>query len=124
MRSSSFSKSFLIGVAAVALASACARSAPDLPPQASAASVVLSPVEARFSCDQIDGAITALQAERDQLTSVIQGNRQRNQTAGYLGALFIVPLVATESNDAEKKRLDEIQAETDRLYAVRRARSC
>lgn len=110
--------------AAVLLTAACARSAPELPPQSNGGQVTLTPVEAAMQCSDIDAAITARRGEREALTATIHGNRQRNQTAGYFGALFILPLVATEGNEAEKRRLDEIQAETDRLFAVRRARSC
>lgn len=113
----------MAGVLALALA-ACARSAPDLPPQSDPATIRLSAGEAAMSCADIASAIDVRRTERETLTAEIHGNRQRNQVAGYLGALFIVPLVAAENNTGEKSRLDEIQSELDRLYAVNRARRC
>lgn len=77
-----------------------------------------------MSCSDIDAAIETRRAEREKLTAEIHGNRKRNQVAGYLGALFILPLVAAEGNEQEKSRLDQIQAELDRLFVVRRNASC
>ena len=77
-----------------------------------------------MSCRDIDAVLAARRQEREVLTAEIHGNRKRNQTAGYLGALFILPLVAAEGNEAEKTRLDEIQSELDRLFAVRRQKNC
>lgn len=124
MRSSSpTERAVLASVLALVLA-ACARSAPDLPPQSDPSAIRLSAGEAAMSCTDIASAIDARRAERETLTAEIHGNRQRNQAAGYLGALFIVPLVAAKNNTDEKTRLDEIQTELDRLYAVNRARRC
>jgi hypothetical protein len=120
------SSSFLKPAAALLmlLAAACARNAPDLPADIAVDTPRLSLAEQAMSCDAADAMLAELQNERTVMTGMIEGNRRKNQTAGYLGALFLVPLVAIEQNEAEKRRLDEIQTELDRLYVVRRAKAC
>lgn len=103
---------------------ACAREAPDLPPQATPGSVVLTSGEVAQSCADVDTMIASLRDERNVETAKIKANRRHNQVAGYLGALFIVPIVVAEHNQAEKERLDEIQAQLDHLTTVRRAKDC
>ncbi len=113
------------------LLAACARSAPDLPPDYGSvnASAKLSAdqferADLDKSCVTIVSEQAALTDEAGKLTGVIKGNRKRNQVAGYLGGLFLFPLVAAKENPGEKRRLDAIQERWDTLIALQRFRDC
>ncbi len=54
----------------------------------------------------------------------IEGNRTRNQIAGYFGALYLVPLVAMEANDPEKKDLVALYARRDVLIKLNTVKGC
>lgn len=115
---------------AIALA-ACARAAPELPPDygSESASAKLTAdkftaVDLRLTCPDIDREQTGLTTEAGGLTGVIESNRGRNQVAGYLGGLFLFPLVAAKNNPDEKRRLDELQARWDELTQLKRFKNC
>ena len=112
----------IISIAAIALAiAACARNAPELPPMAE--SMRIKPVSST-SCVDIDQQLDQLSARMDRLEGDIQSNRHSNQTLGYLGVFFLLPLIGLESNTAEKASLDAEQHQRDRLLAERTASRC
>jgi hypothetical protein len=117
----------MVALAACLAAAACARSAPPLPASYSGTvpDVQLSEEEKSLTCPAVDSRIAASQQRTQELEGVIKGNRQSNEVIGYVAAVVVPPLaLATESNSKEKKELDGLQAERDRLYLVRRAKSC
>lgn len=118
-------------VLAALVVSACARSAPDLPPDygsvkpaAKLSADSFDSADLRLSCVGIDSEKQSLAGEASQLNGVIQGNRQHNQVAGYLGGLFLFPALAARENPEEKGRLDNIQARWDTLTQLDRFRQC
>ncbi|MBT3400414.1 MAG: hypothetical protein HOL07_05110 [Rhodospirillaceae bacterium] len=118
-------------VAGAVLLSACARSAPDLPPdygsvssQAKLSADQFTAEDLRLTCKGISAERETITAEAGRLTGVIKGNRQHNQVAGYLGGLFLFPLIAAKENPDEKRRLDAIQGRWDTLIALQRFKTC
>ena len=109
----------------------CARRAPDLPPDYGSQSPELELSEELFadedlalSCAAIADERSAIVAEAREMESIVEGNRARNQAAGYFGIFFILPLGAAEVNEAEKTRLDELQARWDQLVMLERFKTC
>jgi cell division protein ZapA (FtsZ GTPase activity inhibitor) len=121
------------GVATVFLAmlvvQGCARNAPELPDlqeinNAPTPNAVSNHDALEVKCDQLDYHLAQLAEEADQLSNAIKADRGRNQVAGYLGGLFIVPLLAMKEHQEEKQRLDEIQVERDGIYAEKKQFRC
>lgn len=115
----------------VLVVSACARSAPELPPDYGSVNATaklsasdFDAADLRTTCLGIDAQQDALTEEASSLTGVIKGNRQHNQVAGYLGGMFLLPALAAKENPAEKSRLDEIQARWDKLVQLERFKNC
>jgi hypothetical protein len=111
--------------------SACARSAPDLPPDygsvkptAKLSADSFDADDLRLNCSDMESQKQALTSEASQLNGIIQGNRQHNPVAGYLGGLFLFPALAARENPEEKNRLDGIQARWDTLIQLGRFRQC
>jgi len=77
-----------------------------------------------MTCNGISAEREAITDEAGTLNGVIKGNRKRNQVAGYLGGLFLFPLVAAKENPDEKRRLDAIQERWDTLIALQRFKTC
>lgn len=122
---------FTVLIAGAVLLAACARSAPDLPPdygsvsaQAKLSADQFTSEDLRLSCNAIQAERAAITDEAGKLTGVIKGNRKRNQVAGYLGGLFLFPLVAAKENPDEKRRLDALQERWDTLIALQRFKTC
>lgn len=121
---------FVLALSAFAI-TACARSAPELPPDYGSvnASAKLSAdsfdaADLHLTCPDIDQQQDALTDEASQLTGVIKGNRRHNQVAGYLGGLFLLPALAARENPEEKSRLDSIQVRWDELIQLERFKKC
>ena len=77
-----------------------------------------------LSCDNI---VSEWRATNDALAAnnqVIEGNRAQNQVAGYFGALFIVPAIATNNNDAEKDQITQVNQRRDTLIRLNAAKRC
>lgn len=117
--------------ACLVLVSACARSAPDLPPDYGSVNPSTELTAEQFSATDLNMSCEGILAERDatkleasQMTGAIHDNREHNQTVGYFGALFILPYVATVQNSDEKQRLDEIQQRWDTLAMLHRFKTC
>lgn len=117
-------------VTAVAL-SACARPAPQLPPDYGSVDTgktltadQFKAADLNLSCPQIDQEQLRLTEEAGRMTGVISDSKGYNEAIGILGALFIVPALAADQNAGEKRRLDEIQVRWDTLIALRRFKTC
>ena len=54
----------------------------------------------------------------------IEANRQRNETAGYLGGMLILPLVAIQQNDAERDEIAHLQQRQDVLRDLAVVKHC
>lgn len=109
----------------------CAGSAPPLPTDTTSANAVahatladFSPSDAALSCAQIQSEGTAIEDRMRADNGKIEGNRTRNQIAGYFGALYLVPLVAMEPNDPEKKELVALYARRDVLIKLTTVKAC
>lgn len=118
-----------LGVAV--LAAGCATSAPPLPPDRTSADHSGQPTLAEFdehdralSCDNIASEWRATSDAIAANNRVIEGNRTQNQVAGYFGALFIVPAIATNNNDAEKDQITRINQRRDTLIRLNTAKHC
>lgn len=127
----SWAKALVVFALSVLILSGCARRAPDLPPDYGSQSPELELSEELFadedlalSCTAIADERSAIIAEAREMESIVEGNRTRNQAAGYFGLFFILPLGAAEVNEAEKARLDELQARWDQLAMLSRFKAC
>ncbi|MBO6784204.1 MAG: hypothetical protein JJ899_13175 [Alphaproteobacteria bacterium] len=119
-----------LAAAALALA-ACARSAPELPPDYGSVSATdrlsasdFTSADLRLTCGDIVSEQKAMTETARQLTGVIEANRQHNQVAGYFGGLFLFPLVAVRENPDEKTKLDRMQDRWDTLTQLKRFKDC
>lgn len=117
--------------AAAALATGCATSAPSLPPDTTSVDHGGQPTLAEFgehdrtlSCDNIANEWHATNDAIAANNRVIEGNRTQNQVAGYFGALFIVPAIATNNNDSEKDKIVQINQRRDTLIKLNAAKHC
>lgn len=85
----------------------------------------MSEAERAMSCADVKESIATSQQRTREVESVIQGNRHDNQVIGYVATLTIPPLaLAANHNSDEKKQLDRLQSERDRLYVVWRLKDC
>jgi len=117
---------------AAGLVSACARSSPELPPDlsdvtdADKAALVsqISPKIQNMDCSQIFKKMRDMAEQDKKLERAIHANRKNNQVAGYFGGLFILPLIAVETNDAEKNKLDLNQKRRDELILAYQHKKC
>ena len=122
--------SLLTRAAAAALlalmAGSCARGAADLPPESvtsgPAVAAALSPAESRLTCKDVARERAAISKEERELEAKIQANRDNNQAAVFLAGAAGAAIA--EHNDAEKRRLDELQQKRDRLNAIARQKAC
>ena len=112
---------------------ACARSAPELPPDyGSVDSTTPSPalsdfdeVDAAMSCTAIADEKARLRRKMAQLNAQITGKHGDNQVAGYVGGVLFPPLLlATDHSLDEKEALDKFQDRVDRLALLQRIRAC
>jgi hypothetical protein len=109
----------------------CAASAPPLPPDATSVNRVQSLAlssftkeDAALSCDQIVAERQQIDLALVQNNEQIEGNRTRNQVAGYFGALFVIPLVAIDNNGAEKDEITQFYARRDILVKLGTVKGC
>ena len=116
---------------AAAALTACARGAPELPPDYGSVSADSRLTAAAFSeadleraCGDIDAELTRLAARMETLDNSIHAERGRNQTAGIIAALFPPAILWTTNSDDAKQSLDEHQARRDNLIALKRYKDC
>lgn len=120
-------------IAAIAclLLACCAAPAPALPPDTTAVNrshtvtlAEFSQTDQALSCEQIVIERRSIDAEMQAANGRIEANRTRNQVAGYFGALYIVPYVATEGNYAEKDEIARLYQRRDTLLKLGAVKAC
>lgn len=116
---------------AVLMLVGCAGSAPPLPVDTTSVnrskSVSLadfSAADAQLSCEQIDQERQDIAATMKEANGRIEDNRTQNQVAGYLGAHLLLPLVATEGNQAEKDQIAQLYVRQDILIKLAATKGC
>lgn len=109
----------------------CAASAPSLPPDTTSVnrtqSITLdafSPEDAALPCEQIAAQRQDIDRQMRGANGKIEENRTQNQVAGYLGAQLLLPLVATESNQAEKDQIKALYVRQDTLIKLAAVKGC
>jgi hypothetical protein len=109
----------------------CEAPPPPLPPDTTSVNRTqaltlgdFSASDAAMRCDDITAErrtnAEAMKAANDR----IEGNRTQNQVAGYLGALFLVPYLATEGNYAEKDQIIQLYQRHDTLIRLASVKHC
>ena len=118
-------------ISALSLLASCAASAPPLPADTTASNKQHSLSASDFSAADMALDCNAIQTEQlanaskiDTDNEAIKSNRRQNEVAGYLGGILIVPLVATESNSAEKDEIASLQHRQDILRSLATLKEC
>ncbi len=113
------------------LLAGCAASAPSLPPDTTSVNRTQSLTLGSFSKQDAALSCTQIAAERQrvdlalaQANGRIEDNRTQNQVAGYFGGLFVLPLAATDNNDAEKDEITRIYGRRDTLVKLGSVKGC
>jgi len=110
----------------------CATSASNLPPDyfsvAAQKRVSVDDFDietANLTCEQIHTELKALEKKSTIHLQDIKDKRGRNQVAGYLGSIFILPvLLATDNSSEAKAKIEKIQQAKDLLYKLRAYKKC
>ncbi len=122
----------LTSLVLIAVIYGCARTAPELPPDyilnMESPKALLSqvpPLIRGMTCDEINQDLTNLSMHDSQLEAEIQGNRGKNQTAGYIaGVLFFPAILAVDNDKSTKSLLDQNQKHRDHLIFAQKAKGC
>ncbi len=78
-----------------------------------------------WSCADIEAELSALGRVMASQEEAIAGKRTQNQVAIFVGTLFFLPAVlATDSSERAKQRMDEIYLAQDKLYALQEFKNC
>lgn len=78
-----------------------------------------------LTCLQIDEELRILESDYALQAQDIKGKRHKNQVAGYLGAVFILPALLATDNSAEAKvKIENINRAKDQLYKLRAFKKC
>src|SRR5258708_4939852 len=77
-----------------------------------------------LGCDDIAAERWQIAQSMQEANGRIEGNRTRNEVAGYFGTLFLLPYMATENNDAEKDQITHLYARQDTLIKLTGAHGC
>ncbi len=131
VRCASSTRGTLLALGLLVVLGACARPAPDLPPDYASVNAP-NQLEARdFSTADLAKSCTEIAAERAELEKLnrlaqaeIQGDRTQNQVAGYFAALFILPVVAVDTNEKQVALLDRNQVRIDNLRRLSHFKDC
>ena len=114
------------------LIAACARSAPDLPPDYASVNARqelsledFNDKDAMATCEEIAAERNQIKANYVTLERQVTSTRRQDQTVGYLSAVLFPPaaILINQNKDA-KKVLDEWQARLDELTALSTVKSC
>ncbi len=111
---------------------ACARSAPEVPPDYGSRGAENALSAKSFSVGQL--RLTCAEIADEQLRldnaiatneAIIHGKRTRNQVSGLLGGVIFAPaLLALDNTAVAKRKIDELQAQRDQLVLLKRYRNC
>jgi hypothetical protein len=118
-------------VAAFAL-SACARSAPQLPPDYGSvdskerlSTDTIAPHDRALTCSEIKDEMAHISNQMDALNRLIESKHGSNQTTVYFSSVLFPPAaLAADDSQHEKKELDANQQRWDKLIAVKRVKGC
>lgn len=132
MRLSLPNRRFILSLFAAGALAACARGAPELPPDYGSVNSSerltihhFTEDQLKLTCSEIGDGLTALNEAKDKHEAEIKSKRQQNQTAGYIaGLLFLPALLATDNSTEAKSGLDDIQTRRDTLIALERFKKC
>lgn len=114
------------------LIAACARSAPDLPPDYASVNARqelsledFNDKDAMATCEEIAAERNQIKANYVTLERQVTSTRRQDQTVGYLSAVLFPPaaILINQNKDA-KKVLDEWQARVDELMALSAVKGC
>ncbi len=115
----------------VFLLGGCAGSAAPLPKDRATstkaeieAQLGITPTDRQMTCGQIAKERTDIAQSTAALEQKIQGNRSRNQVAGYFAYLFLVPVVAIENDTEAKEELSRLQMRRDQLNYLKAEANC
>jgi len=79
----------------------------------------------KLTCSQISEELKILNSDYALHVQDIEGKRQQNQVAGYLGAIFILPaLLATDNSTEAKEKIENINRAKDMLYKLQVFKKC
>lgn len=125
------SAAFAVVVAIAALVVGCARDAPQLPPDLSHLPPdqrlldgdAQSP-EGQLGCEALKQEAAQTRADIYRQESVISANRGQNQAAVYAAGFFPPAALAARTDEQAKKTLDGLQAKSDRIDRLSKAKGC
>ena len=110
---------------------ACATSAPPMPTDTTASNRQTSLSQSDFSEADLSKNCGDIEKEHksnaDKIANdneAIKSNRRQNETAGYLGALVVVPLVALKTNADEKDDIIALQSRQDTILRLAAFKHC
>lgn len=111
---------------------ACARNAPQLPPDLSHLSGDqrllagdADSAEARMDCAGLKDETVRNRAAKHHYEGIILANRVHNQAAVYIGGVLFTPAyLAAKPDEEAKKNLDQLQAQADRIDRLSKAKAC
>ncbi len=114
------------------LTAACARSAPDLPPDYASVNARqelsledFNDKDAMATCEEIAAERNQIKANYVTLERQVTSTRRQDQTVGYLSAILLPPAaILIDQNKDAKKVLDEWQARLDVLMALSTVKGC
>jgi len=132
VRSNSQISRDVVSVLAAVLLTACARAAPELPPDYGSMRSSERLTKENFTTTDLKYSGSDIRKERSELAIAeekyefsIRSKRGGNQTAGYIAAVLFPPaLLATKHSTEEKNALDKIQERRDILIALERFKNC
>lgn len=110
-------------LACALLLSACVSAAPDLPTAAKPSLAEFDAADKALSCDAIATQTAEINRQLAAIDARVDANRVRNEMLVYFGGA-IVPLFATESNNAEKAQVPILQNRKDVLMRLATVRGC
>ena len=127
----SASSSRVAALAALVTVAGCTQPAPPLPQDYTSVSSTATLDASRFedvdlalTCAQIADARQTEQRRVEQAEAIILADRGQNQAAGYFGALFLLPLVAVDTNDEQVALVKASKARVDELRLLGQFRDC
>ena len=113
------------------LLTACASNAPPLPKDYGSVNAIkpslaqFAAEDVKLSCDEVDAQLEALHEQETAINKEIASQRGRNQTAGYLAAILVLPaLAAADFHGDERDALEILNKRRDALLKLEVAKDC
>ncbi len=110
----------------------CARNAPELPNEYSSTGVHLSASYEKLpdrvkaaDCSMLAQELIALDNSDQEHEDRIHSNREKNQVAGYVGAVLFPPVfLAIDNDDVAKDNLTRNQEKRDQIFIAQKMKNC